>query len=184
MCDSKTCRDCGETKPVSDFYFTRKRGVSYPSSYCKTCSNARNKAWRTTNPERDLERMAKWRAANPDYQRKWAEKNPRKREKNNFRARAAKYQMTEAELASLLASRGGRCWICGAECREGRCGFHVDHCHETGRVRGVLCHHCNIGLGHFRDNIELLEKAVLYLKDFEAIASKVDSEASASCVVA
>lgn len=43
----------------------------------------------------------------------------------------------------------------------------VDHCHITGNIRGLLCRHCNAGLGLFKDNIELLEKALSYLKSYD-----------------
>jgi hypothetical protein len=41
--------------------------------------------------------------------------------------------------------------------------LHVDHNHMTGKVRGLLCHHCNVGIGHFEDNIVLLSNAITYL---------------------
>jgi len=45
----------------------------------------------------------------------------------------------------------------------------VDHCHKTGKVRGMLCNHCNRGLGHFRDDPELLEFAAEYLREMSAV---------------
>jgi hypothetical protein len=55
------------------------------------------------------------------------------------------------------------CGICMVQ--EGR--FHVDHDHKTGKVRGILCQHCNYGLGHFRDSVLFLEEAIKYLKSCE-----------------
>lgn len=60
---------------------------------------------------------------------------------------------------ALLARTLGECVICGAECRTV-----VDHDHQTGYVRGGLCTNCNLGLGHFKDNPELLRLAALYLE--------------------
>lgn len=60
----------------------------------------------------------------------------------------------------MAAEYGGMCAIC----RE-RPAEHVDHDHETGEVRGVLCFTCNVGLGNFRDRPDLLDKAVHYLED-------------------
>ena len=56
------------------------------------------------------------------------------------------------------------CIICGAEGK-----LVVDHCHKTGRIRGMLCNHCNRGLGHFRDDPTLLEFAAEYLRELGGI---------------
>lgn len=61
----------------------------------------------------------------------------------------------------LYASQAGLCAICGKEPEDRRLA--MDHCHATGRVRGLLCMHCNVGLGMFKDNKEVLEKAIAYL---------------------
>jgi hypothetical protein len=74
------------------------------------------------------------------------------------------YGMTEADYQKLLTSQGGVCGICRhspAEIGESR--LVVDHDHATGRVRGLLCRMCNLGLGRFRDSPTLLRSAVKYL---------------------
>lgn len=66
----------------------------------------------------------------------------------------------------LLEAQDNRCAICGTDEPGGRGdGFVVDHCHSTGRIRGLLCSACNTGLGLFKDNAETLAKAIKYLKD-------------------
>src|SRR5689334_12217251 len=76
---------------------------------------------------------------------------PGAREKRRAYLRKLNYRITPDHYAALLARQGGRCAICrGAEPGAGR-DWHVDHCHETGLVRGLLCVHCNLGLGHFKD---------------------------------
>jgi len=65
-----------------------------------------------------------------------------------------------------LTSQGGVCAICGAEEAGGRGQFHADHDHATATPRGVLCHRCNIALGHFRDNPEILQSAIEYLNKY------------------
>jgi hypothetical protein len=64
----------------------------------------------------------------------------------------------------MLKEQGGVCKICGTDKPWSRSGkFTIDHDHATGRVRGLLCHNCNLGLGKFKDSIEFLRKAMEYL---------------------
>ncbi len=74
-----------------------------------------------------------------------------------------RYAITEQQWSEMLARQGGKCAICHAAEAGGKGGWHIDHCHETGRVRGLLCHHCNTGLGLFKDDPDLLTKALHYL---------------------
>jgi Recombination endonuclease VII len=77
-----------------------------------------------------------------------------------------RYGMTQEEVAALLVSQDGGCAICGVTEPKGRHGgFHVDHDHATGKVRGILCHGCNVSLGHFRDDPALLRAAIRYLEE-------------------
>ena len=79
-----------------------------------------------------------------------------------------KFGMTPDEYDTLLEAQGGGCAICGVTAGMVRIGkqlrLPVDHCHATGRVRGILCDDCNNGLGRFKDDPKLLERAVKYLK--------------------
>lgn len=77
--------------------------------------------------------------------------------------RASQYGLTKDEYLSLFEQQGGRCAICDNEPATQR-GLHVDHCHATNEVRGLLCHGCNTGLGLFKDNLSVLEKAISYLR--------------------
>ncbi|MBQ1000616.1 endonuclease VII domain-containing protein [Streptomyces nigra] len=69
------------------------------------------------------------------------------------------YGITEADRQGLVASQGGVCCICLAALPE-----HVDHCHETGRVRGVLCFSCNAALGQFKDRPDVIRRAAAYVE--------------------
>jgi hypothetical protein len=73
-----------------------------------------------------------------------------------------RYGLTMEQVDAMKAEG---CAICGRTEVDGRWekNMHIDHCHETSRVRGVLCHNCNLGIGNFQDDPELLQKAIDYL---------------------
>jgi len=74
-----------------------------------------------------------------------------------------KYGLTNESYSGLLKYQNNLCAICEKECESGR-SLAVDHCHETGIVRGLLCRKCNVGIGNFRDSTNLLNKAIAYLE--------------------
>src|ERR1019366_1635613 len=78
--------------------------------------------------------------------------------------RLRKFGLTQANFDALLAEQGAACAICQSRNPRGRGTFHVDHCHDTGRIRGLLCTTCNSGLGHFKDDPARLEAAAAYLR--------------------
>ena len=72
--------------------------------------------------------------------------------------------MSAEQFDALLAAQGGRCALCQRFEPGGRWGrFHVDHCHQTGQIRGILCHGCNVALGALGDDIEGLTRALRYV---------------------
>lgn len=73
--------------------------------------------------------------------------------------RPLKYGLTDESLAELTEQQGGMCKICKTRPAE-----RIDHCHEKGHVRGLLCNNCNVGLGMFADDPTLLQAAIDYLK--------------------
>lgn len=85
-------------------------------------------------------------------------------------ARVRKYGIDRDEFDRLMQEQGGKCALCG----EGQRGFtsgkmlHFDHCHTTGKFRGLLCAHCNTSLGRFRDDPQRLRRAAEYLEAFNA----------------
>lgn len=146
----KKCTLCEEEKPFSEFYM---RGTN-PQSHCKSCGVVRIRDWRAKNPEK----VRKWN-------RRWTEEN-RTTERNRVDHLQHKYGLTLEQYDAMLASQNGACKICNSFTPGGTSGrFHVDHDHTTGKIRGLLCHHCNIGLGHFKDDISTLAKAIAYLQD-------------------
>lgn len=96
-----------------------------------------------------------------EYQREWRAKNPEKVAEMRFRERLRVYGLTPETYQALLDSQGNACAICER-------GFgstpHIDHCHETGKVRGVLCVDCNTSLGKLGDTVESIRKVLRYLE--------------------
>jgi 5-methylcytosine-specific restriction endonuclease McrA len=74
-----------------------------------------------------------------------------------------KYGITQAEYDGLSEFQGHQCAICGKD--DVYRALDIDHSHNTGEVRGLLCTNCNTALGRFNDSIEGLEKALYYLKN-------------------
>lgn len=77
----------------------------------------------------------------------------------------ALYGITITEYNAMVTAQGGKCLVCdisAAKAVRGR--LYVDHDHATGLIRGLLCSHCNTGLGLFRDSPELLAAAISYLR--------------------
>jgi len=82
------------------------------------------------------------------------------------------YGISVQELHNKFKETSGKCQICGTQLslplydkQKQKDTVHIDHNHDTGKFRGLLCHHCNIGLGSFRDNSELLQQAIEYLHE-------------------
>lgn len=72
---------------------------------------------------------------------------------------------THEQYLETFVKQDGRCWICGLAQEDNKMALCVDHNHTTGKVRGLLCQVCNKALGNFKDSIELLERAITYLKE-------------------
>lgn len=84
-----------------------------------------------------------------------------KKESNREFKLKKNYGLTLDTFQRLVIESGNKCQICLAEFETTPC---VDHSHETGEVRGLLCKRCNFGLGHFMDDEELLKNAIKYLR--------------------
>lgn len=91
--------------------------------------------------------------------RKWRDENPERYRKSN-RENAWRITGVDINQANWLRDNIKECQICGETNRR----FHVDHCHKTLKVRGLLCENCNRSLGGFRDDVNLLKKAIEYLE--------------------
>jgi hypothetical protein len=118
------------------------------------------KAWETkyraANRDKQNANAAKYRAANLEKCRAAGVKHEATK---RFR-----YGIFASEKYALLKAQDGVCKICGGN-EWGKKGPNIDHSHDRGHVRGILCGHCNRGIGYFRDDIALLMAAIQYLED-------------------
>ena len=148
-CPMKICVDCKVSKELSEFPSAGKNAVK---TRCKPCYNLYTKNWRENHANKDRLRE-QWRQAS---RRNYTTEKSR-------RGTLAKYGLTEDDYGEMYSAQGGACKICKTSLPV----LKVDHCHKGGQVRGLLCNHCNTGLGSFRDNVTFLANAIQYLNDAE-----------------
>lgn len=129
-----TCYKCGEKKKNTEYYPNKRVGRG--RRFQSECKECSIKGGRV-----------------------WS--NSEKRRVSNLKKY---YNLTKKEHDYLYSSQNGCCAICGREEKELNKILHVDHCHKDGKVRGLLCSNCNTSLGLMKDSIELLEKAIGYLR--------------------
>jgi hypothetical protein len=161
----KRCRKCGAVKSLSEFY--RMAGMrDGHRNECKACSLAEKAARHRANPEPARERTRRWQRENPErYAAKQAEFRSSGRKKISDRKShlKRKFGITLEQYDAMLAEQGGGCGICRKPPRDD-ISLHVDHDHETGRIRGLLCFTCNNALGDFDDDASLLRSAIRYVE--------------------
>jgi hypothetical protein len=132
----KPCSRCFEEKSLSEFDKNPKHSSGYKSQ-CKVCSAKDFKAWRESNLEKQ-----------------------RRRERVKHYVR--KYALSFEEAEELVeTNRLGICEICKEPSQ-----IVIDHCHQSGIVRGRICSACNSMLGYSKDNIGTLKSAIKYLESF------------------
>jgi len=117
------------------------------------------------NKEEYAQRSLKWRLDNPDKakenRRKYYEAHKQKELDYSTKLnRLRRTGVTDEQYQLKLLEQGGVCAICKGVCTK---ALAADHCHVTGEFRGLLCNNCNRGIGHLKDNPELLENAIRYL---------------------
>jgi hypothetical protein len=123
------------------------------------------------DPAKAAEAARRWKAANRESvkasTRRWIEKNPDKYKAGIRRAHLRRYGLTPEQFDHMVESQQGGCGICRTQLdlsARGKSAAHIDHCHVTGVVRGILCNNCNLALGLFADDTDRMMQAVAYLK--------------------
>lgn len=143
---SKKCSICGEIRVLEDFY-ADSRASDGKQSQCKFCDQARQRARNASDPGGQYARTGR---------------------KAHLRRM---YGITEADYEAKSRKQRGRCSLCNKK----PIRLYVDHCHSTGKVRGLICNECNRALGLVRDDRETLRKMIDYLEnggDWQCLDSK------------
>lgn len=155
---TKICTKCGKEKPISEFAKDKRSGDGY-TYWCKECRNEHNRKYLKENPEKAKEHNDKWKERRKEYY---------KRPENAIKLRNShlkrNFNITVEEYNQMFKEQNGVCAICGSpEVSDRNFNLCIDHDHETGKIRGLLCNKCNRGLGYFLDNPKILENALKYL---------------------
>jgi hypothetical protein len=157
----KRCKKCGEVKPLAEFYLAAGMADGYRSE-CKACHKAKQRSWYQANREHAIAEVKRWQQENKEhlheYRREYRQR--RKAEDRDAHLRRT-FGITQADYEALLTRQGGGCGICGR--KPGKISLHVDHDHETGEIRGLLCVGCNNALGQLHDDPVLLYRAADYV---------------------
>lgn len=108
---------------------------------CKDCVNAAARKIRVDKPER----YARYRKRANEY------------------LKERRYGITQEDFNNMLVEQNNMCKICNSEFKNTK-DTHIDHCHSTNKVRGLLCNGCNMALGQFGDNTDIMSMAIKYLQ--------------------
>jgi hypothetical protein len=158
---TKRCPQCNKELPLSDFSIDKTR-LSGLSCYCRKCKAAYMRRYREENPEKIKEIEKRRYEKTKD---KIIKRGKRYRTKNYADIRNGRYKkkygITYDEKLEILEKVGYKCAICQDSVTVEN--SQLDHNHETGDVRGILCINCNLMLGHSKDNADILKRAVQYL---------------------
>ena len=108
---------------------------------CKSCKNLIAKQWRKDNPKNTEKHLVRMRE----------------------RAKERRYGITQEQFNKMLIDQKNMCAICSSKFKNTK-NTHIDHCHDSSRVRGLLCNNCNMALGQFNDNTDIMDNIIKYLQ--------------------
>ena len=142
----------------------------------------RAREWYTAHPEKVVAYRRARKVKTAAYNKTWNEAH--KMEKSNWtqahkgeqreRDLVREYGISIAEYNHLFELQEGKCSICGTHQSELKKRLHIDHNHETGKVRGLLCQKCNVAIGLLQDNWILLQNAANYIHQYSEDCSVVE----------
>ncbi len=168
---TRICTQCSVEKPLTDEFFYKNQDNKYGYlAACKGCVAAKSTQYRKNHPEVLKARDARRKADPVAYAKKlamtqdWRTRNPEKAKASCWDSTLRrKYKKTPEQFAAQRIAQNNGCAICRTPFTKTP---HNDHDHLTGENRGLLCDSCNLGLGHFKDSVPILQQAIDYLRTY------------------
>lgn len=180
------CKDCNQTANIKFMIYCKHHGELQEENIkkgknthgtCRLCHRKTSTRVRDENRELFNKNIAEDKKNNPEkwkkiYKRAYQNKRELDGELHSLKKVCQKRGITLERYVHLLNEQNERCAICNKEetCIDGRSPdkrprrLSIDHCHTTNKVRGLLCHACNLAIGKFKDDINLMQKAIDYIK--------------------
>lgn len=151
------CSVCRLPKLLAEFK-PDKRTPNGVDSHCRQCGKMKSRTYRKNNLEQERTRGRNWQRA------------------HTAQTRARRYGVSPEKLATMMQEQKGLCPGClrNLERLGTKKGWHVDHDHSTGTVRGLLCAHCNLSVGQARDNATVLRRLAQYLDSHVGLSLVLD----------
>ena len=159
---TKVCSICGIEKSVLEFS-REKTAKSGLQSACKCCIGEKQRSPESKIKRKEYRKRPEERTKSIERSKRYYAKVENK-ERKASRLLMQKYGITLEDKIKLLMDQQGVCAICEKEIYNPQDAY-VDHNHVTGKIRGILCSECNLGLGIFKDSIMGVERALNYLKE-------------------
>lgn len=155
----QTCYNCKSIKNIS-FFRKDKRIQNGYSNQCKDCANKYRYNYSKTDKSIKQRR---------EYFQKNKEKLKNKKDplKEKLWMLKHRYNLTKEQYINLLETQNFSCAICFTEENKLPKKLFIDHCHKTGKIRGLLCHNCNSSLGLLKENIVIINSLLNYIKSYE-----------------
>jgi len=150
----KRCGRCGEEKELSEFPVHRRKKDGH-NSWCFSCKKAYDKEYHREHREEILKSQKAYRRENIERE-----------QDSQYRRR---YGISLAQYDAMLERQANTCAICGKTPEENEQRLSVDHDHDTGEVRSLLCNGCNGALGLMQDDPDVLQAACDYLKEWKNV---------------
>lgn len=164
MSETKTCSKCGETKTLDAFY-RQKRGRLGRSSVCRTCAQARDACYSRARQSKRRPEQAAYRRKHPEKVKAWKAAYYQKHKEKLWAQKLLNaYGVSAAQYYAMLDAQNGRCAICARHQDAFAKRLFVDHCHQSGKIRGLLCKDCNIALGILGDSRSRVLQVARYLR--------------------